>query len=173
MESLLNMLETKEMTLIVSLPANTMEVARAAINGGADAIKIHINVEHRASGNTFGTVADNLDFFKQLKEEFSGPLGVVVGGDISDVLESEVKQMEDLGFSFFSVYMKDMPAFLIDSSLEHTVAGSEEMDLSLLKYLKDTSIRAFEASIIPKDGYGQPLNFHDLLNYRAIVDNVG
>lgn len=173
MGSLTQMLTEKELSLIVSLPANDIELARAAIAGGADAIKVHINVEHRASGNTFGTVEDNRAFFEQLKKEFAGPLGVVVGGSYEDVIPSEVKKMEDLGFSYFSIYMKDMPSFLLDSALEQTVAGQNDYKIETLAYLKETSVAAFEASIIKGTEYGQPLNFNDLLEYRTIVKTVG
>jgi len=37
-------------TLVVSLPENNLELARAALEGGAQAIKVHANVWHRSSG---------------------------------------------------------------------------------------------------------------------------
>ena len=43
------------MDLVVSLPRNDVELATAAANAGANALKVHMNVAHRASGTHFGT----------------------------------------------------------------------------------------------------------------------
>ena len=40
--------------LAVSLPLNDIALAKAAEEAGADALKIHINVHHDASGTHFG-----------------------------------------------------------------------------------------------------------------------
>ena len=49
------MIESNSFTVVVSLPANDLDLARAALDAGAQAIKVHCNVWHRASGHTFGT----------------------------------------------------------------------------------------------------------------------
>ena len=54
MNPYLKMLENPKMTLIMSLPKNDPALCRAAFEAGADAVKVHINVEHRASGSRFG-----------------------------------------------------------------------------------------------------------------------
>lgn len=45
----------RKFTLVASLPANRIDLAKAALEGGAQAIKVHMNVWHRASNNTFGS----------------------------------------------------------------------------------------------------------------------
>jgi hypothetical protein len=47
--------KTKKMVLIASLPKNDPALAKAAAAGGADMLKIHLNVEHAASGTKFGS----------------------------------------------------------------------------------------------------------------------
>ena len=42
--------------LIASLPRNDPELARAALAGGADVLKVHLNVTHNASGVRFGSL---------------------------------------------------------------------------------------------------------------------
>ena len=44
--------------LIASLPRNDPELARAALAGGADVLKVHLNVTHNASGVRFGSLAE-------------------------------------------------------------------------------------------------------------------
>lgn len=41
--------------IIVSLPRHDLDLAKAALAGGASAIKVHLNAHHRASGTTFGS----------------------------------------------------------------------------------------------------------------------
>lgn len=168
--SLKKMLYEKDFSLIVSLPSNDMEAARAAIAGGADALKVHLNVEHRASGNTFGSLKDNLAFFEQMVKEFNGPIGIVPGGSLENIHETELKELAKLGFDYYSVYMKHMPPFMLDLELEKTVAGDSSYSLDTLKAMHHSAMDAFEASIIPGEEYGSALNFEDLLNYRSIAD---
>ena len=59
--------------LFVSLPANDIKLAETALASGADGLKVHINVGHRASGNRFGTLG-YADIFKDIRSRFSGPL---------------------------------------------------------------------------------------------------
>ncbi len=167
------MLDSNKMSLIVSLPANNIEFARAAIRGGANAVKVHINVFHRASGNTFGSFDENQEFFDQLFSEFSGPIGIVPGGSSKDILETELNKIEEKGFSFYSMYMHETSTSLLRmKSIAKTVAGDftyQENDISLLK---DFGISAFEASIVPGEQYGDPLTVKNLINYKEIVNKV-
>ena len=43
------LMDQRKFTLVVSLPSNDLELAKAALEGGADAVKVHCNVWHRAS----------------------------------------------------------------------------------------------------------------------------
>ena len=75
------MIESNSFTLVVSLPANDLDLARAALDAGAQAIKVHCNVWHRASGHTFGTYAENREFLRQLITLCGEvPVGLVPGG---------------------------------------------------------------------------------------------
>ncbi|QKY70222.1 hypothetical protein [Lentibacillus sp. CBA3610] len=164
------MLYEKEFSLIVSLPSNNMETAKAAIAGGADALKVHLNVEHRASGNTFGSLKENLGFFEELVKEFYGPVGIVPGGSLENIHEAELKELEKIGFHYYSVYLKHMPSFMLDLELEKTVAGDSTYSIETLRSMNTSSIDAFEASIIPGEEYGSALIFEDLLKYQSIVN---
>ena len=58
------LIEGNKFSLVVSLPSNNLELAKAALDGGAQAVKVHCNVWHRASGHTFGTYAENREFLQ-------------------------------------------------------------------------------------------------------------
>ncbi|HQN29432.1 MAG TPA: hypothetical protein PLT43_12740, partial [Mesotoga sp.] len=49
------LLKSERKLLIVSLPENTFEFARAALENGADAVKLHVNVKHRVTGKLHAT----------------------------------------------------------------------------------------------------------------------
>ena len=61
-----DLMADRKFVLVVSLPSNNLELAKAALEGGADAVKVHCNVWHRASGHTFGTYEENKAFLKDL-----------------------------------------------------------------------------------------------------------
>ena len=59
-----DLMTDRKFVLVVSLPSNNLGLAKAALEGGADAVKVHCNVWHRASGHTFGTYEENKAFLK-------------------------------------------------------------------------------------------------------------
>ena len=68
MNKLLDRLNNNKMCLIASIPENNYEIAKAAWEAGADAVKVHINVWHRASNNTFGTLEQNQEVYNSAIE---------------------------------------------------------------------------------------------------------
>jgi len=171
--SLKQILEKNKLTLIVSLPENRWDLARAAIQSGVDAIKLHVNVEHRASGNHFGPVQVYEEVFRSIREEFSGPLGIVPGGSYENIKRSEMDQIIDLGFNFYSIYAYHMPSWMVQlDPIEKTFAISNEYPFSQLGSVKHLGVSAIEASIVPGEEYGSPLTFKDILAYHALVQNV-
>ena len=78
-------IKRKKIALIVSLPENNWELARAAIESGVDAVKLHVNVEHRASGNHFYSTEAYRTEFHKIRSEFTGPLGIVPGGALESI----------------------------------------------------------------------------------------
>ncbi|WP_335522183.1 hypothetical protein [Neobacillus drentensis] len=171
--SLKQLLEKNKLTLIVSLPENRWDLAKAAIQSGVDAIKLHVNVEHRASGNHFGPVQVYEEAFRSIREEFSGPLGIVPGGSYENIKRSEMDQIIDIGFNFYSVYAHHKPSWMVQlDPIEKTFAISNEYQFSQLGSVKHLGVSALEASIVPGEEYGSPLTFKDILAYHALVQNV-
>ncbi|WP_045521458.1 hypothetical protein [Neobacillus niacini] len=167
-----NLTENK-MTLIVSLPENRFDLARAAIQTGVDAVKLHVNVNHRASGNMFKSVESYVEIFRSIRDEFSGPLGIVPGGSFGDIKQSEMEQLIALGFNFYSIYAHDKPSWMLGlDKIEKTFAISSDYSLETIGNVKHLGVTALEASIIRGEEYGSPLTFKDVLAYNWLVQHV-
>ncbi|MED1783429.1 hypothetical protein P4V43_16555 [Brevibacillus fortis] len=167
-------LEEKPFLLMVSLPQNDETLARAAMEEGADGLKMHINVYHRASGNRFGPLAAYTDFLQTIRSQFAGPIGIVPGGSMEELNPEEIKQFDSLGIDFLSIYGHHMPSSLLKiEGVASTFAIDDQFDLSRLEAVKHFSMTALEASIIPGSEYGTRLTFADLLTYRYIVEKAG
>ncbi|MGM9974376.1 MAG: hypothetical protein ACI33K_10105 [Clostridiaceae bacterium] len=158
-------------SLVVSLPDNRIDFAEAAIEGGAQAIKIHLNLVHRASGNGFGDLEQNIGFLKELIAIAGDiPVGVVPGAQEAFITEGELSTLEEMGVSFFSSYIHHLPPFMMDSkSLTKMVAIDNNYDDALIKAIKSSPIDVLEGSIIPGEDYGTPLSYSDLLRYGHLA----
>ncbi|EJL20356.1 hypothetical protein [Brevibacillus sp. BC25] len=167
-------LEEKPFLLMVSLPQNDETLARAAMEEGADGLKMHINVYHRASGNRFGPLAEYTDFLQTIRSQFAGPIGIVPGGSMEELHPEEIKQFDSLGIDFISIYGHHLPASLLKiEGVASTFAINDQFDLSRLEAVKHFPMTALEASIVPGSEYGTRLTFADLLTYRYIVEKAG
>lgn len=154
--------------LIASLPANDIELARAALEGGAQALKVHINVGHRASGNHFGTLAEEQERLAAIRALSDCPMGIVCGGSL-DIAETEVTGALALGFDLVSMYAHHLPArWLRFRQAEYMAAPDYTYSLEAIGHLSRSGIDMVEASVIHPDGYGQPLTSADLGLYRGI-----
>ncbi|QRG66579.1 hypothetical protein [Brevibacillus choshinensis] len=164
----------KPFLLLVSLPRNEEELARAALEEGADGLKVHVNVHHRASGNSFGPLPQYADLFTTIRSQFDGPFGIVPAGSVEDLDPAQLVQLSSLGIDFFSIYGHHLPAAQMRvEGLSSTFAIDERFDWSLLEMVKHFPMTALEASIVPGSEYGTPLVFTDLLKYRYLATKVG
>lgn len=170
------LLEHNRFSLITALPANDLALARAALEGGAQAIKVHCNVWHRASGNTFGTYAENREFLRSLIALCGDvPVGLVPGGEDAFITADERAELEDMGLSFCSGYAKYIPCHILDSTrLSRMVAIDDSYTQNTLDAVKACDvIDVLECSIQPGENYGTPMNCADLLRYADIAAKTG
>lgn len=164
-------LETNKMTLIMSMPVNDPEVMRAALDAGADVVKVHVNLMHRASGNSFGTLAENEKVLHQMLDMTNLPMGVVLGAD-ADTVRGEIHALKDFDFSFLSLYGHHAPvcAAMLPQELMAACDGTYTMDE--VRAFAQCGAKVLEASIMPGSEYGMPLSFRDLCRYRALVNET-
>ncbi|MEG0943429.1 MAG: hypothetical protein RSD07_01415 [Angelakisella sp.] len=169
------MLTENKFSLVVSLPSNSLEMASAALEGGAQAIKVHANVWHRASGHTFGTYAENKPFLRQLIELCGDvPVGLVPGGEDAFVSAEERLELEAMGLGFFSSYLHHLPCHMMESkSLVKMAAIDSTYTQNTLDAVKHSSIDILECSVQPGELYGSDLHYSDILRYSDIAAKCG
>ena len=171
MNDYLQLFETKKLVLIMSLPCNDPALCQAAFDAGADAVKVHINVEHRASGTHFGRLAQERPALETMLEHRKGPMGLVLGGS-PEAVALDALEARDLPFAFHSVYAHHMPAWAVGGGVPLMAACDGSYSLDEIRDMPACGTDVLEASVIPGAEYGQPLSMRDLLKYQLIAQNV-
>jgi len=165
------MLKTQDRpVLVVSLPRNEVQFAEAAQAGGADAVKVHINVHHHASGTVFGSLAAESEALAAIVQ-LGLPVGIVPGAEAAMASPDDMQELDKMGIDFFDAYVHQMPAAMLqmETQMSRMIALSHrqrQADFSLGPCAAWCDL--IEASIIEPDGYGQPLTVADLCDYAAI-----
>lgn len=161
------LLSSEKPLLIVSLPENSLDYARAAIDNGADAIKLHVNLKHRVTGQihtSWKAIKSEVEKIKEL----NCCMGIVPGTETM-ASPSEIKEMEDSGFSFFDVYIDYAPLYLLNSNMAKMLALNYTYELYMVKHLVLIGADAVEISIINPSDYGKPLTLLDITKYKEIL----
>lgn len=171
MNQLLNLLSRPRLTLLVSLPQNSAEMAKAAVAGGAEALKVHLNVHHHASGTDFGSFSEERERLEAILDVAQGvPVGIVPGAATMPTPE-EMDALADMGIDFFDAYSYDMPAWMLGyRGMNRMVAAYHGCTVQEFVALERLGMECLEASIVHHDHYGQPLTVHDLAAYRRLAD---
>src|SRR3989304_4413597 len=84
-----------------TLPRNDAALAKAAASAGADLLKVHLNVHHRASGTRFGSLEDEEDRLDAILK-VGVPTGLVPGEEIM-VTREEIPRLRR--FAFLDAYV--------------------------------------------------------------------
>lgn len=161
------------LSLLVSLPRNDETLARAAVDAGADALKVHMNVGHRASGTEFRSFAEEQDAFGRILD-LGVPVGLVVGGEGRVALD-EVRAARTAGFAFFDCYLHHAPGWYVAEAPERgaMVALANGDPLERAATLAPLGIAAVEASLAAPEDYGTPLHLGrlaDMARLRGITE---
>ena len=161
-------MNARRMGLIVSLPRNDAELAWAASQGGADAMKVHINVRHAASGTQFGSFQEEKENIAAIIAATSAPLGIMPGaGEVAST--DELGELRDMGARFYDIYLQHMPvSYLGVDGLEGMPALGEGFRPGVVMMLPKWGFRMLEMSSVPHGEYGGPLTLNDLLDYAAV-----
>ena len=168
-----NLLEDKKkFGLVVSLPANTEALAQAAIDGGADAIKVHLNVDHRASKTKFGSFKAERKAIEKIVKRAGKKVAVgVMAGAKTVATIDELDELGKMGLEFVDCYVNDYPATLLGQlfRLRAMLALGPDYRFEEIQGMASLGVEAVEASIVEPKGYGLPLMTSDLMAYRAIA----
>lgn len=171
------------MELIVSLPRNDVELAKAAAENGANALKVHMNVRHDASGTSFGTFADEHERVREIIRAVKIPVGLMPGADPATMPSAdELNSLAAHGLDFIDVYTHHMPLWFLELPVRLIVAlGSFDGFVEPAYYQtrllwppehQKNRISLTEASIFSKDDYGQPFTFADLRRLRILQEYI-
>ena len=173
MNRLLNKVKKSKMVLIASLPENSYELAKCAWEAGADAIKVHVNVWHRASNNTFATIEEQKELLKKIVNDSPVPVGIVLG-DSAKKAEESLEQAVELGFDFVSLYSHHTsPNLLTCDKIDKFFAVDYTYSFDQIKLVNDSNFATFlELSICRPETYGERLNGLDLMKYKYISEHV-
>ncbi|MBO4299366.1 MAG: hypothetical protein J5998_11255 [Clostridia bacterium] len=168
MNDYLRLLNENRLTLIMSLPKNDPALCEAAFEAGADVVKVHINVDHRASGTHFGPLAEELPALSAMLEHRKGPMGIVLGGTL-EAAQRDMAAAAALPFSFYSLYAQNVPPALLAGGVPVMAACDSAYSLDEIAEMGPCGAQILEASIVPGGEYGTRLSMRDLLRYSAIV----
>ena len=155
------------MTLIMSLPRNDADLSKAAFEAGADVVKVHCNLTHRASKNGFGPVAEYADTFARMLREAKGPMGLVPRAAMEDI-SRDLDAASALPFDFFSLYVHHVPPVLLQKPQALMAACGPDYAMEEVGQIAAVGAQVLEASIMAPDGYGAQLSLRDVIDYRRI-----
>ena len=174
MNQLYTQLTENDWTLLVSLPRNDIELARAALRGGAQGLKVHLNVEHFASGTRFGSWDEERETMAQIvtvAHEAGASVGVVPGAGGAFASPDDFRGLAQIGIDYFDAYPFDCPAWaLAQSDLNVMMAAFHGYDLSEFAGMEKLGMTLCEASILGHDDYGKALTAGDVARYAALVE---
>jgi hypothetical protein len=172
MNQLLQQLQSNPFTLLVSLPRNDVRLAEAALNGGAQGLKVHINVEHFASGTRFGSLQEEQENIARIVEVASAhnaPVGVVPGGS-PFATQGDFEKLAQIGIDFFDAYPAEAPPWtLTQKHLDVMLAAYAGGSAETMRALELAGMQMCEASFMPHEEYGQALTALDIGRYRELA----
>lgn len=172
-----SLFNTKPFALLVSPPGNSLEMAQAALGAGADALKLHCNLKHPASGTRFGTFEEERDKIREVVAVAEGvPVGVVPGAEDPPSREDLLALIE-LGVDFVDFFAKFFPAWALTllESFERVgkmVAVDENWTLDQIQALEYMGFHFLEAACVPGSGYGGLLSAKDVVDYKIMAESV-
>lgn len=168
---------TEGFHLLVSLPRNDLELARAALEAGAHGLKVHIGLHHYASGLVTGSLDEEAERIAAIVG-LGLPVGIVPGAGEGLATRADMSRLAELGVDFFDLYAEDMPAWMLrmhDCPMSVMVAFSAHCSpWGLVEHTAEPSRPAMiEASVMPHEGYGGPLLAADVSRYAEIAHRSG
>jgi len=165
------------MKLIVSLPDNELSLARAAVTGGTDAVKVHMNAVHRASGTSFGAFAQEKERVLKLITEAGTRVGLMPGQQKLPTL-AELNELISAGLAFIDICAHHLPVSYLKLGLRtELIPAIDRMQtpesiaaITRVTIERKPAVSMLEAAVIAPEDYGKPLDAADAANYRLIAE---
>lgn len=162
---------TEHFGVFVSLPRNDIALAQSAMRAGADGLKVHVSMSHRASGNSLGTFEDERARLKEILD-LGLPVGVVVGS--ADRMAQEIPQAARYGFDYIDLYASDAPVNYVELCQGATpmVALGPGDGADQARALVDLGVGALELSTLEPERYGTQLSLGTLARLESVTSAV-
>lgn len=164
-------LESASPSVFVSLPANDGEMARRAVEAGADGLKVHLDVTHRASGRDFGSISDEADRIRDIGT-LDVPLGVVPGEDLETVRET-LPELAALPVDFVDGFAHHLPPEATEiPGLSTLVAPTGQYSNDEVLTLDRLDVDGIELSLQTTSTYGDPLTAQAAARFIELADRI-
>jgi hypothetical protein len=160
----------EDFVLMVSLPRNCPELARIAVDAGAQCLKVHINCHHFASDTTFRSWKEERSVLEEIKTACGKvPLGLVTGEATQPGI-ADLEEITEFGFDFWDLFCKFTPPEFLDlPNMGRMVAIDSGWEPWLVEGLAALHVDVIESSIVPRESYRSELNLEDLTRYRRLA----
>lgn len=159
--------------LMVSLPKNRIELALAAVEAGAEILKVHLNCHHFASDTRFGSWRDEKPVLREILDAVKVPVGIVTGEETQPTA-AEWSELAAFGFDFWDLFARyTAPGCFDVPRLGRMVAVDDSWTAEMVQDMVKLGVDVFEASIIPRTQYRTTLNLVDLTRYAALSRAAG
>ncbi|MEX2535062.1 MAG: hypothetical protein WD273_05620 [Trueperaceae bacterium] len=161
-------------TLCVSLVRNDLELAMAVEDAGADAIKLHINLDHPYARVRLGSFEEEAESLAAIVSTLKIPVGLVPRGAGGTTVE-EIETYAEVGFDFVDLYSSFMSASLLAvPGIRKWAAPRVDYTPPMLEELSNLSgVDVIEAAFLPVQEFGSPLNVDDLVRLRVALNAIG
>lgn len=170
-----DIMKKNKFALLVSLPENNIEYAIAAMDAGADGVKVHLNVFHYASNNNYGSFEEEKDFIISVAEEVKKRgkvFGLVPGEGNKFASNEDFINLKNIGVDFISSYVEYAPAdLLLNKKFDILGAISSTSDIKS-KHLDQVNIDIVECSIVSRENYRKNLMIYDIAKYAEVIKNT-
>ncbi len=166
---------SKKFVLLVSITQNDPNLARIALENGADAVKVHLNCAHFASGTDFGSWEAEKEKIAKVAEVVRPhiPLGIVTGAEVVPNAQ-DLSEIRQFGFDFWDLFANHIPPeYLKWKELAHMSAVGPDWTPEFVQDLVSLGVDVIESSIIPRDLYRTRLTAADLCQYKRLVRSAG
>lgn len=160
---------SKKFVLLVSITRNQLELAEIAQAAGADAVKVHLNCAHFASGTNFGSWPEEKAAVTEIRQKLHIPVGIVTGAETVPPRE-QLADIRQAGFDFWDLFAHHIPPEYLDwKEMAHMSAVGPDWTGDFVRELTALGIDVIESSIIPRTEYRTRLTAADLCRYSALV----
>lgn len=163
--------QSREYTLVASLPKNSTSLAVHAVEGGADAVLLNIDGDEGSSPSHFGSYDLHDAYINDVISTVSVPCGIFIGG--ARLLTEEYwERIMSSSFSFVEMYAHQMPTFVLaDPRVKKVTAISTGYILEQVKQLSGMDgVEAIEVATVPHQARGGPFSVLDYATLGVITN---